>query len=193
MNVGTILCSKCAASLPGDYLGREDTAPCPQCGAAVQIWAFPALVNPPSEGRSGEFVTTENEAGCFFHPQKQAVVPCASCGRFLCALCDVEIGGQHLCPLCVETGKKHRKMKNLETHRTLYDNIALSLAVIPGATLIFWWLTIVTAPISVYVGVRHWKSPTSILPRTKARFIIAILLGLLQIGGWTLLIANWLV
>jgi uncharacterized paraquat-inducible protein A len=190
MTSGTISCSKCATVLPTDYLGREDTAHCPQCGAEVQVWAFPSLVNPPSEGRSGEFVTTESEAGCFFHPQKKAVVPCSSCGRFLCALCDVEIGGQHLCPVCVETGKKHRKMKNLETHRTLYDNIALSVAILP---VLVWFFTIVTAPISVYISIRHWKSPTSILPRTKIRFIIAIVLGLLQVGGWTLLIANWLV
>ena len=187
-----IQCTKCEASLPVELLNAPGLSACPQCGALVRVDAFPALVNPPASTQEGEKLVTDTEAGCFFHPRKKAVVSCDGCGRFLCALCDVEIGGRHLCPLCLETGKKKKKMKNLETHRELYDNISLSLAVIPGITLIFWFLTIITAPMSIYIAIRHWNSPTSILPRTKVRFIIAIIFSLLQIGGWALLFTKWL-
>lgn len=72
-------------------------------------------------------------------------------------------------------------MVNLETHRVLYDDIALAIAIIPA---LFIWVTIITAPISIYLSLRHWKSPTSIIPRTKIRFIIAIMLSVVQIAAW---------
>lgn len=184
-----IQCTKCEVSLPVELLNAPGLSPCPLCGALVRVDAFPALVNPPASTQEGEKPVMGGEAGCFFHPRKKAVVPCAGCGRFLCALCDVEIGGRHLCPLCLETGKKKRTMKNLENHRVLCDNVALSLSILP---LILVWVTIITAPMSLYYAIHHWKSPTSILPRTKIRFIIAIILSLLQIGGWALLFTKWL-
>jgi hypothetical protein len=108
------------------------------------------------------------------------------CGRFICALCDVEMSGQHVCPSCIETGLKKRKMPNLENRRVLYDDIAVALSIIP---MIFFWPTIVTAPASIYISLCYWKSPTSIIPRSKVRFIIAILISLLQITVWGLLIS----
>src|SRR5438874_13754528 len=86
----------------------------------------------------------EGEAGCFYHPQKRAIIPCAACGRFLCALCDVELNDEHLCPVCLETGRKKGKLTQLETKRTLYDSSALILSVLPIICL--WPLSIVTAP-----------------------------------------------
>jgi hypothetical protein len=81
-------------------------------------------------------------------------------------------------------GKKKRKMKSLETQRVLYDDIALALAIIP---VIFIWPTIITAPMSIFIALRHWKTPLSIVPRTKIRFIIAMFLSGLQITGWVFL------
>jgi hypothetical protein len=96
------------------------------------------------------------------------------------------LSGQHVCPSCFETGQKKRKIEALENHRVLYDDIALALSIIP---IIFIWPTIATAPASIYLSIRYWKSPTSIIPRTKIRFIIAILLSLVQITGWGVLIS----
>ena len=48
------------------------------------------------------------------------------------------------------------------------------------------WLTILSAPMAIYLSIRHWKSPSSIIPRTKVRFVAAIGLATLQIGGWIL-------
>ena len=129
-----------------------------------------------------EHIVAEDEAGCFYHPGKKAAVPCAECGRFLCSLCDVELNGKHVCPTCIDSGRKKGKIKNLENHRTLYDDIALSLSIMP---LIFFWLTLITAPVSLFMSIRYWKAPLSIIRRTKIKFIIAILLSSLQIAGWT--------
>ncbi len=179
-------CSKCSAALPADAFNAAGPTACPGCGSLIRADVFPALFrkNAPA---AAENVLAESEAGCFFHPHKKAVVSCASCGRFLCSLCDIEFGGRHVCPSCLEAGKSKRKIRNLETERVLYDSIALSLAIVP---ILMWFLTIVTAPISIYYSLRHWKSPTSILPRTKIRFVFALIISVLQLGGWFLFLST---
>ena len=156
-------------------------APCPSCGAALKVDLFPAYFTGPIKGRVGENLLVEGESSCFYHPQKRAVVPCDACGRFLCALCDCELNGQHLCPVCLETGRKKGKLKNLQNHRTLYDNLALALAIFP---LLIFYFTIVTAPMALYLAIRHWNTPSSIIPRSKIRFIMAIAVASLEILAW---------
>jgi hypothetical protein len=167
--------------LPTEIFNTADLMPCPYCGTAVRVDVFPALFRRPEPGQVGETLRMDNEAGCFYHPHKKAIIPCEMCGRFLCDLCDFELNGGHLCPSCVEASKKKHKLESLEKHRRLYDNIALALACFP---LLIFWLTILTAPVSLFVAIRHWNSPSSIIPRTKIRYLLAILLATLQMAGW---------
>jgi hypothetical protein len=94
----------------------------------------------------------------------------------------VELAGKHLCPACVDTGKKKGRIINLDRHRLLYDGTALRLALFPMITV---WFTIVTAPITIYLSIRYWNSPMSVIRRTKVRFILAIVISGLQILAWT--------
>src|SRR2546427_10237207 len=146
MNSPLVSCTKCQAALLGDLFNLADFTPCPACGARLHIEVFPALFRRFTPGRTGEAILEDTEASCFYHPQKKAVVPCEGCGRFLCALCDCELQGQHFCPACLETGRKKRKIKSLENERTLYDSIALSLAVLPVLITFFIYFTFITAP-----------------------------------------------
>ena len=170
---------------------QPDLSPCPACGTPLQIEVFPALFRNQSVGQSGEAILVEGESSCFYHPQKKAVVPCQGCGRFLCALCDCELHGQHFCPACLETGKTRGKIKSLENQRTLYDNLALILVIvplIPPLTFIGIYATIVTAPAALFVAIRYWNAPRSIVRQTRIRQVIAIVLASLQITGWGVLI-----
>ena len=185
MNSPLVSCTKCQAALLGDLFNLADFTPCPACGARLQIEVFPALFRRFTPGRTGEAILEDTEASCFYHPQKKAVVPCEGCGRFLCALCDCELHGQHLCPACLEVGKKKGKIKSLENHRVLYDSTALALAVYP---LLIFYLTLFTAPMALYLAVRHWNTPTSIIHRTKIRLVFAIVLATLEIIGWGMVI-----
>ena len=63
----------------------------------------------------------------------------------------------------------------------LYDQIALALAVLP---LLIFYVTLITAPISLYIALRYWKSPRSIVHTTKWRFVVAIVFATLEIVGW---------
>ena len=163
---------------------QPDFAPCPACGLPLLTEVFPALFRKASAPQSGQAILVEGESSCFFHPQKKAVLPCDSCGRFLCALCDCPLQGQHFCPTCLEAGSTKGKIKSLENQRTLYDQIALSLAILP---LLIFYFTLITAPMALYIAIRYWNAPRSIVRGNKIRYIIAIIIALLEIGGWTIL------
>lgn len=176
-----VQCPKCRATLLEGIFNLPDLSPCPACGVPLQVELFPALFRKINPGQSGEAILVEGESSCFYHPQKKAERPCDGCGRFLCALCDCELSGQHYCPGCLESGKTKGKIKSLDNQRTLYDSIALSLAIYP---LLIFYFTLITAPMTLFVAVRYWKSPPSIVRRTRIRFIAAIILALLQLTGW---------
>ena len=186
----TIPCPKCNTALPEFFFNHGEPAPCPRCNSPLQVEVFPALFRKTDEGRPGETILVEGEASCFYHPQKRAIIPCAACGRFLCALCDVELNDEHLCPVCLETGRKKGKLAQLETKRVLYDGAALMLAVFPIIIFCAWWASFLTAPAAIILAILSWSQPASILPRTRIRSYAAIVLGLAQIGGWILLFSG---
>jgi len=184
MTEQAIQCTKCKTSLPSDFFNSGLQAACPGCGAATEVEVFPAFFREAARGTTGEAVLLEGEAGCFFHPQKKAVVHCDGCGRFLCGLCDCELHGKHYCPGCLETGRKKGRIQNLENQRTLYGGVALSLALLP---LIMWPLTLVTAPIAIYIGVRYWNAPRSIVSSGRWASVAAIIIATLELAGWAAL------
>jgi hypothetical protein len=183
-----VRCTRCGSPVPEVLLGAAQPWSCGNCEAELQVEVFPALSREADPVQAGESLQTETEAGCFFHPDKKAVVSCASCGRFLCALCDIPLAGQRLCPTCVQLGRTQGRLTELVTRRTLYDQVALSLSIIP---MLMVWLTIITAPMALYVACRYWKAPPSLLPRTRFRSVAAILIAGLQIMGWTTLLVYW--
>ena len=174
-------CLRCNAPLPPSAINTDRLVPCGVCGAKTRADLFPAALKTTEQAETGQALVDGQSASCFYHPDKKAVVPCGSCGRFLCALCDVDFSGEHLCFTCLESGKKKKKRVDLENHRTLYDGIALRLALVP---MVIFWFTALTAPAALYIAVRHFNTPTSIIPRTRIRYIIAGVVSILQIAAW---------
>jgi len=183
MSLSPVQCPACQVVLTDGVFNQPELRPCPCCGAELKIEIFPALFRPLTPVSNAETVMVEGESTCFYHPNKKAVCPCDGCGRFVCALCDCELHGQHYCPTCLEIGRMKGKIKSLENRRTLYDSIALSLAILP---LLVFYFTIITAPMTLYIAIRYWNAPRSIVHRTKIRYVIAIALATLQIVGWGL-------
>lgn len=174
-------CSNCQTVLDAAQFNTGDFFNCGSCNTSLRVITFPALKQPIPVGRDGAIVQAPRTASCYYHARKKAAVVCSSCGRFLCTLCDMDINGQHICPKCLETGRKERRIRDLDDHRTLYDAIALNLAVLP---MLFFFITCITAPITLYIVARYWKAPSSLIPRTRVRFVLAALIALLQIAGW---------
>ena len=99
----------------------------------------------------------------------------------------MELNGRHLCPSCVESGGRKGTLTTLESRRFLWDNVALSLAVLPVATLVLWWTSILTAPTAILLAIIGWRKPGSIVPRTKVRFVAAIVFSVCVLAGWGVL------
>jgi len=144
---------------------------------------FPAALVMDMPSDKAEALLVDHEAGCFYHPGKKAVISCDACGRFLCALCDVDMSGKHICFTCLESGKKKQKLVDLENHRTLYDGIAFRLAVWP---LFIFYFTIITAPMSLFMVFRYWNAPPSLVRGSRLRLVLAGILSSLQIIAWSL-------
>lgn len=182
-------CPHCRVGLPAAACNTVEPLPCPACGEIVQVWAFPACLRPPARGESGAPLELEGDAGCFYHPNRQAVLPCEGCGRFLCALCDVLLDGRHLCATCIESGRRKGRLHKLERHRILYDNVALALAVYPVILPFLWMFVIFTAPACLFVVLRFWKAPLSPVRRSRARLATAGGVAVVSLLVWLLVVA----
>jgi len=184
-----IQCPACRASLMDGVFNRPDFSPCPACGVPLQVTVFPAMFRKTAAGHAAETILVEGESSCFYHPQKKAVLPCDSCGRFLCALCDCPLNGQHFCPTCLDTGRTKGKIQSLDHQRILFDSIALGLVIYPVIIVFFFYLTIITAPVALFLSIRYWNAPMGIVRRTKIRFVAAIIIAVLEILAWIVGIA----
>ena len=122
-----LACSSCNARIPAEDWNREH-AFCVACRAPLHVLVFPAFFSLPAAASNGTAVLEAGEASCFYHPRKQAVVPCDRCGRFLCSLCQVEFLGER-CPRCIQASSEKGQLAQLDPSRKLYDNLALMLAV----------------------------------------------------------------
>ena len=158
---------------------------CAVCQAPLSVWTFPALYRASTPASTGESVQTESESTCYFHPQKRAAESCEKCGRFLCALCDIELDGNHFCPGCTAQGTATGSIQRLENRRILYGPLSFMLAALP---LFFAIVTIVTAPAAIYVAIRYWKAPMSLVRPGRVSFIAAILLAVIELVAWAVII-----
>lgn len=180
---GHVPCPECQEPLPRQLFNRSGGGECPHCKTKLDVSVFPALFSDPERERAlGNNRQNEDQAGCYFHPHKEAAVPCDGCGLFLCALCDTEIGDRHVCPNCLEKDLSEQQQSNLVTHRPLYDQMTFALSAYP--LVIFPFITLFTAPAALFVAVRYWKVPGSLVARSRWRLILGVVLSVLQILAW---------
>ncbi|MEI7730444.1 MAG: hypothetical protein WCO56_12785 [Verrucomicrobiota bacterium] len=183
VTVQSPVCPRCRTPVPVEQGLWTLDSPylCPGCDSELLVAVFPAQFQGPAKGERAQNVILDGEASCFFHPGKRAELPCLKCGRFLCALCAIELNGQHYCPNCLETGQKKGKIAELQNRGTRYDSIAFALGL--ASAMPFCWVASPFLSIaSLYYVIRHWKSPLGIIPRTKIRFVLGAILAVIGQG-----------
>jgi hypothetical protein len=180
-----VVCPECGFDLTPAFFDSPDYGNCRICGSEISVLPFPACFTVPKRIIAQDLHRGEEENSCFHHESKKAVNACTFCGKFLCALCAAELGGDVLCPECLIAGERKGTDLRLERERTLYDSIALTLAVAPAFTLS---LTIFGAPAAIYVAIRYWRRPTSIVRKFRWRNWAALGLGLAQVAFWIFVI-----
>ncbi len=166
---GTVPCPSCGGDVaPGEtHAGWQS---CPYCEKRLQIRAWPVIRN-----SANAATAMPDQATCFFHPDKAFQACCQRCGRFVCALCDLQLGAEHVCPTCFERGRVDTGLNGGKAewrHRdVLYDSIAMTM----GWGWILVWPTLVVAlPTAISLHVKYRKAPRSyLIPRRGWRFWLA--------------------
>lgn len=175
-------CPRCRQPLPTEPAALNALNACPACGRWLRVAVFPAAAAEAAQGAVPELVVTEGEATCFYHPARKAVVPCAQCGRFLCALCDLPVGGRHVCPTCLESGVKKGEVAALERSRTRHDLIVwniLALALLPFC----WFIAPLMALVAGGWAIVNWRAKPSLVDNTRLRLAWALGLATLLFAG----------
>jgi hypothetical protein len=168
--LGTLGCPSCQGTITP--LATEDGSQvCIFCGKKLQIryWAVA------TQSANAAPVLTD-QSTCFFHPDKAFQACCQRCGRFLCALCDLQLGAQHVCPTCFDRGRVDSGPETAASaewrHRdVLYDSIAVSLG---WGWILFWPTFLAALPITIFLHVKYRKAPRAyLIPRHGWRFWMA--------------------
>jgi hypothetical protein len=175
-------CPSCHTSWPIGPDTEPLTETCPGCGRQTRILIFPALARPAVQGHFGEFAVMEGEATCFYHPQKRALVPCDACGRFLCALCDCEMGEQHLCPACLDGGVRKHRIASLEQSRPRWDQIVWTVLVVGPLVTCFWGAPL-TGALALCLIVWKRAAPPSLVANAPLSFGVAAAVAALEVLG----------
>ncbi|MDR3456911.1 MAG: hypothetical protein P4N60_05655 [Verrucomicrobiae bacterium] len=154
---------------------------CPACWRPTEVTLFPAFDWPVTAGATAEKVVMDGEATCFYHADHRAHVPCDACGRFLCALCDLDLNGRHFCPQCLELAMTKNTVQALERNRTRWDKVIFALLLVP---LFFCYILVPVTSLAalVLIGMK-WKAPGSLVSNTRVRFIVFAVLATLEFVG----------
>ena len=190
-----IACPECGFELREAFFESPDYRACQICGSEVSVLPFPACFIAPKSITAFDLIRADDEASCFHHDSKKAVHSCTRCGKFLCALCAAEVGADILCPECLVAGERPqsggrpdgRSDTRLERERVLYDSIALTAAIAPAFTIS---LTIFGAPAAIYLALRYWRRPTSIVRRFRWRRYAALLIALAEMAFWIFILVT---
>ena len=182
MTPGSLRCPSCEQAL--DDLSTDALAAltnCPRCHRPLEVTLLPAFGRDHRAGWVGANRVGSEEAACFFHETKRAEVACDQCGRFVCALCHLDLEGRNLCPTCVGSGRPTDAGGFFERERIRWDIVVGWLVWLPLLTLCFWFLWPLT--LLVAVGIAVWKqgSPSSRITRSRAWMLGHLGLGL--VGG----------
>jgi hypothetical protein len=181
MPQGAFACPYCNSTIEVAEGLLEMGVTCPSCASRLEAFLFPALFRPAESGMTAAALVDTSEASCFYHPQKQAARVCDGCGRLICSLCSIDMGSEHLCPACVSAGRKKEKFTGLESGRTRYDNVALGLGI---ASLVMSIFALILSPATVYIVIRHWKSPGGLEGRGHVRMIIGLVIAIFAFVFW---------
>lgn len=184
-----VRCSGCDRALALPAGPGPAILPCTRCGLNTRLWLFPALFET-RKSAVAQQVIEEGHSSCMNHPAKRAVTVCDGCGKFLCALCDIDWNGDHLCSACIEHRKRTDTDNELRSEYVHYDRIVFALAI---GSIFLYFLGVIMAPIALYVGWRYWNEPWRPVPYRKFGMIAALSLAFLILLGWGTLIVYFII
>ena len=183
---GGAFCPLCRRPLGPEFWNTGQFQVCPGCSSQIMATTFPAIA--PSYGATPILAVAAGESSCFFHTGHRAETICDACGRFLCGLCSINFGKRKYCPDCIYRNRRERNDALLIDQAILFDNIAISILALSVLTLSYLFLGLVISLLAlclVFIGRRYQRT---LVLRSRFRFGIALILGLVGSGAWVLLL-----
>ena len=163
---GAVTCPGCNGDVV-PIASKTGWQSCPFCETRLQIRVWPVV-----RKSTIAAVALSDQATCFFHPDKAFQACCQRCGRFVCALCDLQLGAEHVCPTCFERGRANSGAEAGKAewrHRdVLYDSIALTIG---WGWILFWPVIVAAIPAAIVLHVKYRKAPRAyLIARSGWRF-----------------------
>jgi hypothetical protein len=166
IEAGSVPCPSCG----GDIARAEMNTgwqTCPYCEKRLQIRVWPVV-----RQNNNAAIALSDQATCFFHPDKAFQACCQRCGRFVCALCDLQLGVEHVCPTCFERGRSDSGAEagkaEWRYRDVLYDSIAVTVG---WGWILFSPVIVAAIPTVIVLHVKYRKAPRSyLIPRSGWRF-----------------------
>jgi hypothetical protein len=178
-------CPRCNKPLDLTKVTTDGEDICPTC----QVFFEAQVFHPPQRiARVLQLAQAgpEGASSCANHPRNAAVTSCERCGVFVCALCDLDLGGVHYCPSCFDrltpTGGTDPMSAEAQTRFRDYGTLALGTA---GLGFILSWVLIgiPLGALAIYYAIRGFRNRDAAEGRAFALLsAIVIALGDLAIG-----------
>lgn len=178
-------CSNCGKILPlKSYFGKKKSK-CRSCQKVVTVEYFAALFTPLSQGEKAQTLVVDEDASCFHHANKVAVAVCASCGIYICNLCEITKNEEKVCPGCFN--KKADKSEDPITKEYVHHSTILGSLVL-GSFLIYF-VSVFTLPYAIYYGLKHRNDSEGFFRghRTKMLYTWVGIAGAILICGLILI------
>ncbi len=179
----TFLCPSCGFLIENESLNGGGIQ-CRHCESRIELTIFPAFqrraMTQSREAAIGE-AALGAEATCYFHAGRVAAFTCTRCGRFLCPLCRIDWAGEDVCAACLEAARTREGADTLASTRFHFDSLALTIST---AGVLTGFFSVLTAPIALGFTLFTFRKECSIAPRTKIRFVLALMFSLATIVGW---------
>ena len=180
-------CPKCRKDMTVVYSGNQIAQVCSVCAATLQFYLFPGLLRKADgEADSTSMLSGSGDATCHFYPELKAEIVCDECGCFLSEKASIKWGSRDLCMPCLHNLREKKRSIDFQAKTKVYDNRALALVT---------WLapfTLFTAPIALFILIRHRKESLGFIPRSKARWWLAMVLSILWIVAWITGLVIWI-
>jgi hypothetical protein len=166
---GTVACPNCGGAVTPTE-ASSGWQNCPYCEKRLRIGVWPV-----ARQKTNAASAMPEQATCFFHPEKAYEACCHRCGRFVCALCDLQLGAEHVCPTCFERGRTDTGLDAGTAewrHRDiLYDSIAVTIG---WGWILIWPFIVAALPATIVLHVKFRKAPRAyLIPRSGWRFWMA--------------------
>ena len=182
-----IKCTRCGTPLntqrlhgPWQSLTHAWSEACDKCTRVHQVRAYPAMLRRDAVATGNDLLNAE-DATCFYHEDKRAERACSVCGRFVCALCHIEISGRDVCPECIGNTKlRTEHIETTENRRTNYGRLGLTMFAI---AFIVPFFALIGFPLAIFFAFRSRGKPRPLASSFAGPMVAGLILTGLQFIG----------